>query len=516
MQKHGMRINMGKGILAAVLALLPFASRLIYRSISIDTEIMVNAPQRMLTSWLYHERPGLVVSKYLFGQTAFHYEVEIAGTLLFLTAACLIWMWSVKKAAGDLSFVWIFSLLFLTHPAMTEQLHFLLQSMEIAWAVLLCLAAAGAVSCGLWSPERRWLVIPGILAMTWSFCSYQALVALYIAAAAALYLLRFDGAGRAGGDAGSSTCHTARFWWMLAVRHVLSFVAAFVLGQLAGKAGLYLSTGSFQSTAYVAGMRRWGTQPAVECLKDLYHYGIRILTGQGIFYTWAYLAALVGTVAALVLRYMQKGLRSGWLAYGIAGVILYLSPFLLPLYTGGPDQVRAQLALSFTIAFGWYYLIRLLQDSAKNRKVAVLLASASALLFAGMQYGQTLRLTRAAWEVYGNECALSRELVSAIVASGAPENASVQLCGRLAMQEPDTAVWGETMGCSFYEWDQEKAYGSTERILGLWRTLGYEYEPVDPGRAEEGNERAGEMPCWPEEGSVSWDGSLVVIKLSES
>jgi hypothetical protein len=76
-------------------------------------------------------------------------------------------------------------------------------------------------------------------------------------------------------------------------------------------------------------------------------------------------------------------------------------------------------------------------------------------------------------------------------------------------------VQGETIGWSFYEWDSEKAYGSTERIIGLWNTLGYEYQTVDILSAEIGKNRAENMPVWPEKGSVSWDGDLVIVKISE-
>ena len=81
----------------ALVCLLPFASKWIWKSISIDTEMMINTPQRMLTSWLYHERPGLVVSKYLFGQTSFHYGIEIAGTILFLTLFAVLLAWAAKR-----------------------------------------------------------------------------------------------------------------------------------------------------------------------------------------------------------------------------------------------------------------------------------------------------------------------------------------------------------------------------------------------------------------------------------
>ncbi len=519
---------------AAAAALLPFVSRLFWRSISIDTEQMINQPQQMMTSWLYHERPGLVFSKVLFGQTKFLYSVEIIGTVVFLILACLAWRYFVRRALGRTDhgakaghfFVWLFPFLFLTHPAMTEQFHFLLQSMEVAWALFLCLTAAGLLSEGLWNRRPVWHLVLGILAMAWSFSSYQSMAALYIAAAAGLFLLYYNGGEN----------RQASFWWRLAFSHVAAFALGFALSQAFAKAGLYLSTGSLESTAYVAGMVKWRSRPAAECLRELYWYGKQIVAGQGPYHSLAYLTAVLGTLLVLAggLFRARKDHRSpnGLAVYLLAGVILYVSPFLLPLYLGGASQARAQLALPFVVAFGWSYLLYLLRESFAKQEPAkglqsetvpegappargrVLLAAALACMFGLVQLRQTICLTRTAYEVYRQECVLSREIAGAVEASGAPEGAAVQFVGQWSPYLGEGMVRGETTGNSFYEWDAEKAYGSTERILGLWETLGYCYQPVDLPAAPAGCERASDMPCWPETGSVSWDGQTVVIKLS--
>ena len=517
-------------------ALLPFLSRLIWRSISIDTEQMICTPQRILTSWLYHERPGLVVSKYLFGQTVFHYDVEIIGTAVLLAAACAAWAGFVRRTGGKETgalFAVLFPVLFLTHPVLTEQLHFLLQSMEVAWAVFLCLTAAGLVSEWLQGRRRLWALPAGLAAMAWSFSSYQSLAALYIAAAAGLFLLYYERGSR--GEAscveesrqgGAGRERAAFFWWRLAFLHAAVFAAGFLLSRAAAKAGLYLSTGSVKSTAYVAGMVRWGSRPAAECLRELYHYGKQILAGRGPYDSPAWITAAVGTALVLAARFLRdrraaKGRPAGWTVYLLAGMILYLSPFLLPLYLGGADQVRARLAMPFAIAFGWCYLIHLVGTVPKKREKGArdfsavgLGLLAAACLFGLAQGKQTVQLTRTAYEVYRQECALSEELIRAVRETGAPDDAAVQLVGRWSPDPSGGLVRGETIGNSFFEWDTEKAYGSTERVVGLWNTLGYEYRTVELQAAESGCEAAAGMPCWPEAGAVVWDGERVLIKLS--
>ncbi len=518
----------GMTVLAALAALLPFASRLLWRSISIDTEQMINTPRQILLSWLYHERPGLVASKILFGQTKFLYNVEIIGAILFLTAACVAWAYFVRRASRQERskiFGLLFPLLYLTHPAMTEQFHFLLQSMEVAWAVFLCLTAAGLVSEWLWQRRTFWRLPVGVAAMAWGFCSYQSLVALYIAAAAGLFILYYDSERTESGkeDAGKKTGAGA-FWWKLAFCQAAVFALGFALSRAAAKAGLYLSTGSTEPTAYVAGMVKWGRRPATECLRELYHYGKQTLFGQGAYHSLAYLTAAAGTIAMLAGGWFGRGgkeqkngkKRCGrsakGAAYLLAGVVLYLSPFLLPLYLGGASQARAQMALPFVVAFGWCYLLHRLRE--KPFCAARLPAMAAACVFCAAQLWQTACLTRTAYEVYRQECILSREIAGALEEAGVPEGACVQFVGRWSPSPGPGMVRGETTGYSFYEWDAEKAYGSTQRILGLWETLGYRYTAVEPAAAPAGCERAAAMPCWPESGSVDWDGATAVVKLS--
>lgn len=521
---------------ACLLAVTPYAARLFQYSISIDTEMMINTPGRMLTSWLYHERPGLVVSKYLFGQTTFHYVTAVAGTVILLIAGCLLWNRMVYRAAGvkkngsgdgdvgTSSFDGVFPLLFLTHPSLAEQFHFTLQSLEVAWAVMLCLAAAGCQADGWYAilfksngdrtdqkkKEKKnvWKILLGVAAMVWSFSSYQSLVPLYIAAAAGLYLLQME---RMEGK-----------YWRAAWSQVGVFTAAFLLSQCAGKIGLYLSTGSFASTAYVAGMVQWGTKPAGQCMRELYHYGLQILLGQGTFYTAAYLTALAGTVVVWMacVRRSRRYLR---VTYVLAGIIFYLTPFLLPLYLGGADQVRAQMTLAFVIAFGWWYLLRLIRQLGRvcaeterargGGKLALPLAALLALLFAGIQWHQSWKLNQTAYQVYQQEMALSEAICQAIGETGAPEDASVQIVGRWTPIFTEAMARGETIGWSFYEWDADQVYGSTERVIGLWNTLGYTYQTVDQAAAMEGLAAASVMPVWPEAGSVRWDGSMVIVRI---
>ncbi|MCI9329031.1 MAG: hypothetical protein HFH22_04235, partial [Ruminococcus sp.] len=76
-------------------------------------------------------------------------------------------------------------------------------------------------------------------------------------------------------------------------------------------------------------------------------------------------------------------------------------------------------------------------------------------------------------------------------------------------------IQGETLGHSFYEWDQTVPGGTCKRVLSYWHVLGYEYQNPDAQQWEAAEKLGEGMPAWPRQGSVVREGELVVIKLSE-
>lgn len=124
------------------------------------------------------------------------------------------------------------------------------------------------------------------------------------------------------------------------------------------------------------------------------------------------------------------------------------------------------------------------------------------------------RLLYSEYVVRQQEYALTERIIGNIEETGADGNCAVVILGQWSPQYNPSMIQGETLGRSFYEWDAEVPGGIEKRVLGYWRTLGYQYKtPGDEVRTKTIEERA-DMPAWPAEGSVVRDGNLVIIKLS--
>ena len=231
--------------------------------------------------------------------------------------------------------------------------------------------------------------------------------------------------------------------------------------------------------------------------------------------------------------------------------LLLASPFFLPALLGAPLVVRGQLALPFVAAAGTEMIVERFLESAEmlsEHGKAIGLAAA-AFLFLLIFRGNIVmdnRLLYSDYVVSQQENALTERLIERIetvsggeaapagnsaesaadggeaaagnsaesAADGGKETA-VAILGKWSPTCNPSMIQGETLGHSFYEWDQTVPGGTCKRVLSYWHVLGYEYQNPDAQQWEAAEKLGEGMPAWPRQGSVVREGELVVIKLSE-
>ncbi len=125
----------------------------------------------------------------------------------------------------------------------------------------------------------------------------------------------------------------------------------------------------------------------------------------------------------------------------------------------------------------------------------------------------TERLVERIETVSGGEAAPAGN--SAESAADGGKETAVAILGKWSPTCNPSMIQGETLGHSFYEWDQTVPGGTCKRVLSYWRVLGYEYQNPDAQQWEAAEKLGEGMPAWPRQGSVVREGELVVIKLSE-
>ena len=507
----------GRIIFTLVFVFLFHGAKLNSQVIGIDTEDIIKLQEDFYGGWLTTGRQGLVFLKGILGMLRFNPYFAGLMTLILLGASSsmlmAVWDRAGGKSPGNLWGWCAGGLLWLSHPVMTEQMYFSLQSAEICMGILLL---GLALYFGeKWTGERKFFFfLAGVLTLLVTLSLYQAFAPMYIFGAVSLLLL----AGMAENDLGARGLLKRLF------SHVCVFLAAFILNTL-------ITQLFFGSSNYLQEQILWGSRSFAENLRAILGHIARVCMGyNSIYYSLAYGILCVftaGLFAAALIREKREGKEKLLLSFFL--LCLFLTPFLMTIICGGAPVIRSQLVLPVMTGFLAYfdvYLWRLLRESFENgneKGRSGLLHAAAAcmgLLIFAAGLGQlqvTCRLYYTDRLRYEQDVSLGRELITRIEQVRGQDSLPVIVIGNKEFEGNNATVTGEVIGRSFFDYDTQvdpAFYWSTRRILGFLHILGEDYAMVPQERVEEAMEYSTYMPEWPSQNSVQiWDG-MIVVKLS--
>lgn len=544
------RENRAGALLSGAAALCTYGAWMTRQDITIDTEIMMADPEAMMNSWLGINRFGLVFTKHLFGQTAFHPVLSRVLTVILLWITAMVLSFFVYKWSGGQKrfrlFSAVFPVVYVTAPCFAEQFYFVLQSAEVVFAMLLCvLAASGAGQFAFFGGKWFWAA-GSILLLVWAFGTYQAMAAVAASLIVILFMTVYLGENGKEQD-------RQRFGWLLAgVKLAAVFVIGFVLYMAAAAAVRTLSGGS---EAYVADMMHWKKDGINVCLHSILGELRRVFDCYYAMFRpefgWAVLLFFISS-----LVWMERRKRPGKLWYLAAVCVFLLSPFLMTLVSGYYQPIRAHLvyplvfasALSFLTAFLWPEeeaaegekmekacagkdsteksgaaengREKHRKRAVQRRKGAAFAAAALCLLISWSQAEDGEALFETVHQVSEQDIGLTREIYGKAQETADREGRDIQDCvfiflGKREPELPAEALRGDVIGCSFYQWDAESPMGISRRIYDLMQALELPSKEPVLSRYLDSLPFAEGMACYPEEGSVRMDEDTVIVKLSE-
>lgn len=544
------RENRAGALLSGAAALCTYGAWMTRQDITVDTEIMMADPDAMMNSWLGINRFGLVFTKHLFGQTAFHPVLSRVLTVILLWITAMVLSFFVYKWSGGQKrfrlFSAVFPVVYVTAPCFAEQFYFVLQSAEVVFAMLLCvLAASGAGQFAFFGGKWFWAA-GSILLLVWAFGTYQAMAAVAASLIVILFMTVYLGENGKEQD-------RQRFGWLLAgVKLAAVFVIGFVLYMAAAAAVRTLSGGS---EAYVADMMHWKKDGINVCLHSILGELRRVFDCYYAMFRpefgWAVLLFFISS-----LVWMERRKRPGKLWYLAAVCVFLLSPFLMTLVAGDYQPIRAHLvyplvfasALSFLTAFLWPEeeaaegekmekacagkdsteksgaaengREKHRKRAVQRRKGAAFAAAALCLLISWSQAEDGEALFETVHQVSEQDIGLTREIYGKAQETADREGRDIQDCvfiflGKREPELPAEALRGDVIGCSFYQWDAESPMGISRRIYDLMQALELPSKEPVLSRYLDSLPFAEGMACYPEEGSVRMDEDTVIVKLSE-
>ena len=493
--------------IVVLMTFLTYGFMLFNFSFSIDTEDIVVRQLDFYDGWIGINRYGLVFTKWLFG--VLNIVPGYASILMVLSTIGygIIWMYFFYWIGGpnqdNLKCNWIFSVLFLSSVPVLELVNFQCLSFEVAFAMLLCAVALIF--------EWRWIIKGGgkcelflaIIMGVWCFASYQAFVPLYISASLIAFLIQYQ----------NNREEIEKKVISISLKLFVIFVIDYILYNVLGRLMMYVW--DIGAGTYTENMIQWGKMPVRSICIILKDYFLDVFFARNIFWNWGYLFVCLGLLLIGLRKIRDKIKKQRFYLYYLLVLCVFLfSPFLLPVLMGAAPVVRGQLALPFVVAIGTQIIFEKISGRLSNNMIIQMAVVGLLLLFTiRKNLMKDNRLLYSEYVVRQQEYALTEKIIGNIEETGADGNCAVVILGQWSPQYNPSMIQGETLGRSFYEWDAEVPGGIEKRVLGYWRTLGYQYKtPGDEVRTKTIEERA-DMPAWPAEGSVVRDGNLVIIKL---
>ncbi len=513
-------------ILMGLFVFLIHGAKLHSGIIGIDTEDIIHLQGDFYGGWLNTGRQGLYFLKWLTNSLSFQPYMAGLCTLLFMTAAVsslfLLWdkmLWEKADLGQRKTGTWAWAaggLFLISHPVITEQFYFTLQSAEICIGFLLT-AAALYLMAAYREKGKLWRAVISCLLLLLTFSIYQAFVAVFIFGTITVLLLE--------GIAGLQKEETVTGKELLGglIPYVVVFLTAFFINTIITK--LFFSVSD-----YLGGQILWGKFDIMDNFRAIAGHIVKVLTGyESVHNHFSFgLLCLAATCLVLVIcvrfgkRQKKKGSVIVVLFYLAA---LFVSPFLMTLVCGGAPVIRSQLVLPLITGFLAYLVISLLTvlmdgteaEQTALQKTAGLCVAVLCILGIWSQTATTMSLYYTDEMRYEQDEALGRELIMEIDRIREEQELPVAVVGRKPFSGNNACVIGEIIGKSFFDHDVEVEppyYWSTRRILGFLHVLGTDYPQADRSRFADAVNYSADMPVWPAEGSVQIYDGMIVVKLS--
>ncbi len=512
--KAWLRDHRKGALFVAAFSVLVFGIKLFYHDVGIDSESIFTDPNMYNRVWISTGRYGLVLTKLLFG---FSHMIPYGANLLMLLTlnavvtlfSFLVFKWS-RGQVNSRFFYPVFGVMFLSSPILAEQFYFTLQSFEIAWAMLLCVAAsyfAGKLAYGpryrLRDESRQWLMaaarfgLPALLFMIWAFATYQAFTVIYIIIVLVSYLLTFQ-AEKSG--------KSSRSYFFGGLRQVILFLAGISGWWIIHKLLCRFFFGELQ---YTANMILWKVDPS-SCLATIKGEFLQMCLGSSFYYQKLFLPVLILAALLMLIRALRS-CRKQLPCFILALALYMISPLLLTLVTGGGYPMRSRMFYPLAMAFAFAFVAAVIRH--RLIRLAFLL---TVMVCAWQQTGYSLALQETAHIAYESDRNLMNRIVARMeeVAGKRLGDVPTVFVGKLAPDLPTDVLRGEVTGHSFFEWDAGYYATGNHRITGLAGVMGVELMSADDEQKKAAVEYSRAMNPWPAADSVRMKDGVLIVKLS--
>jgi hypothetical protein len=492
------------GIITFII-LFTYGIKIFNLDFSIDTDAILNNYDMQMYIYETQGRVGLVFTKFLF--FIGYFNPYVANFLTYFTFGCvsLLLCYLVQRILGSYSpekqSTFIIPILFITNPILAEQFNFILQSFEVSLAILFLVLALLFTFYFIQTGYKTFAIISMILC-AWSILTYQSLLLFFISGAIASLLLILHV------DVKDNNIKSFKEYLFISLKYLLIFLLSFVISQIVLK--IYYKLSGLQLSSYITGQISWGKAPVSEIVERIQTDITNFIYANNIFYNYSFIISMILVALILIWKLIKKN-KAAYLEFA-AFILLFVSPFLLTIFLGHGEAIRAQMpAIQLVIAFNFYYIYLNLKKTFPK-----FILFAICIYFGIYQSNLTANFLFSEHMKFMEDVQVANRINGQLdqMGIGSRNGFSLVLLGQ---HHPESSVnmKGETLGQSFFAWDIGTKQGTTYRAIGFMRILGYKFNDPTEEQLDYAHSIKNEMTTWPAKESIKIVDNLIIIKLSE-
>ncbi len=511
--KNFCKDNIWNIIIVEVFILLGYGMKLFHVTISHDTESIMSVSSNLYEAWYSMGRFGNILLKKMMGTYWFNPYVASFLMIVTISIASILWMYLFQYLSGSKKKncfkFWVFPVLFFVSPIMADQFSFLLQAFEVAVAISL-ISVALILVFGAIINNEIWKYIPAIMILILCFGIYQAMLPLYMAGAAACFLILYDNIS------GQKSETKTSFYWLIIMKLVISFLISYVMYQVVSK--VILGLFDMNTTPYIENQVLWGREPISVCLFNIKIHILDVLKGNGVIYNKLYVIICIISISWLILKLKRR--TRGYYLYALAMVFLLLTPSFMTIILGQAATYRTELNLPFVAAFGVMYLYSKVENREFKYKKVVCFMLCIGIMATALHQGEVVaRLYYTEYVKYQQDIAVATKISDRIeqLNLGEIPKEPVVFIGNRTQQFTMTTFKNEDLqllGRSFFSVSFSAEHG-TYVIRNFLKTLGYNYVQPTSAQILRAQKKAEDMGSWPNSDSVQMIDGIIIVKLSD-
>ena len=193
-------------------------------------------------------------------------------------------------------------------------------------------------------------------------------------------------------------------------------------------------------------------------------------------------------------------------------IALGITPYLGAIVKGQHILLREQFILPFVFAFLSAFLYHILS----NMCIVKILLISALLVTSSCQTLTTLELFKTDYLRYRYDCTTVQEITETAIQNYGPlEDKIMVYSGFKTWAIPENMLHGDCIGYSILQWDAHTEWGTNYRINYFSKCLGLTSNIPTMEQIRNGQKLAKDLSPWPSSNSMTIDGNVIVIKLSE-